>query len=335
MVLCVAALGLVASGCDALGNDVAASVNGKKITVDQVVEFAKEIQADLDNSAAQGATKAPSATTEVGVNADPARRALGVLFASSLSTEALGQWKVPIDESAIQQQLAQLKGTPTPTQRLIARLTAAENQLLQGLPDHWDTPLGQRFLTLKSTTTCVEGIAGAADQKEAIQKLIDGGASLTDPNAFTGAGANPLGPQGNQFCFSSPEEIPKELQAPWSKPASPEVKNVEFESPRGGKVIIFFRTLGATTKNISDPAFRDSVKPAQSDTILLRRVAIDVLNASIDPRFGSFDPSTGVSAPTSPNPAFSATATAADRATAAQGAAARAAAQQQGAAQSQ
>lgn len=334
VVLCVAALGLMATGC-ALSNDVAASVNGKKITVDQVVEFSKEIQADLASKAAAGAATVPPTTTDIGVNADPARLALGVLFASSLSSEALGQWKVPVDEAAIDQQLAKVEGTPTPTQRLFARLTAAENQLLQGLPDHWDTPLGQRFLTLKSRPTCVEGVAGAADQKDAIQKLLDGGASLTDATAFAGAGASPLGQQANQFCFSSPEELPKELQEPWSMPASPVIKNVEFVPPRSGKLVVFFRTLGATTKNVSDPAFRDSVKPSQADTIVLRLAAIDVLNASLDPRFGTFDPSTGVAAPASPNPAFSATATAADRAKATQTAAAQAAAQQQGAAQQQ
>jgi len=314
MVLLMVALSVLTTSC---ADDSAASVNGKKIAIDDVVEFSKNIQADLNANASAGASPAPAPTTKAGINADPARRALGVLFASALATEALSQWKVPIDEAAVEQQLSQAQGTPTLVEKRLARLSASENQLLQGLSEHWDTPLGQRFLTLKSRSTCIEGVAGAADQRDAIQAILDGGSSLTDPTAFATANASPLGPTANQLCFSSPAEIPTELQGPFTAPASTEIKTAEFESQQSGKVVVFFRTLGVSTSDIADPEFRASIVPSRSDTILLRTAAIDVLHATINPRFGTFDPSTGMAPPLSPNPAFSATATAAERAAAA------------------
>lgn len=313
--LVVTLVGLVAvsvplSGCNAFGDDVAASVNGRDITISQVRQLAKARAADsvgpdsIEGTAGRGAL---AELIELNVYRDELKRRGGA------ATDA--------DRSAAQSQVGELKGASSSLKAELSELYADRVALLAKLTPTPEVPeptaeeiRATAEQLLKSVpadqlvVSCAVGVFGSTDGAAAVQKLVDGGTDVGDGEAFASTGFRSIGVDGAPYCGAVGEpSIDAAIKGPIGV-----VKRVDVQSQQGPQTV-FLRPTGTKTYTPDDPEVLAAAKSQlqekaqqtaqQQQTQLqagqqlkvMRRARVDV-----DPRFGTFDPREVVRPPDSP-----------------------------------
>jgi hypothetical protein len=328
LILPLVALVVAAGGCRALGGDVAATVDGHDITVDQVRQLAR----DLPSQSGAALVK----TSGNVLNGDEARQALGLWIQFEAIHHEFVARKgtvTPADRSSATQQVASLKHMSRSNKARLLTLVAekgAMDRLLGSaaatpdVPPPSDAEVASRARDLidqlpadERQLECADAIAGPSSNGDQVQALLDGGTSLTDASAFSSLQyASPVSTA--QLCVSLShitEQLPPELQAPFQSAPVGKLTRANF-SAEAGEQTLFFRRSGPRTLTATDSEVLDAArsqleqeaqtKAQQAQTAnqaqtakeyarILRRSDVEV-----DPRFGSFDPGRGVVAPRAP-----------------------------------
>jgi hypothetical protein len=328
LLLPLVALVVAATGCRALGGDVAATVDGHDITVDQVRQLAK----DLPTPSGVALVKTSSNV----LNGDEARQALYVWIRYEAIHHDFARRKGTVtsaDRSSATQQLKSLKHLSKSNKARLLTLVAEESALARLLgtsastPDvaePTDTEVASRAQELigqapadQLQLECADAIAGPSTNADQVQALLDGGTSLTDAAAFSSLQyASPV--TTAQLCVSLShitEQLPAELQAPFQNAAVGQLVRANF-SAQAGEQTLFFRRTGSRTLTATDSEVLDAArsqleqeaqtKAQQAQTAdqaqtsrafdrIVRRADVEV-----DPRFGTFDAKRGVVPPRAP-----------------------------------
>ena len=290
------------AGCSTFENGSAATVDGKSIPITTVDALTTAV------NTAKGGPKNPSNAT---LNGDDGRSALGILIQFAVAEQALaGLHESPTADElqAADQQLQQLKLTGK-NRDLVKTGLASQSALDRAITDHWATPLGRKVLDDIYASqpnweqVCATGIVGSADKRADVQKLIDGGAKLTDGAAFQAAGFQALSATG-EFCTTA-DGVPADLAAGFADTATTGVQAIEFKNQSGQTGVVFFIAGGRRTVKRGDRALEDVAaqaisSAAQSGRSPVMAAAIRRSTIAVDPRFGSYDPKKGIVPPIAP-----------------------------------
>jgi len=313
--LVVTLVGLVAvsvplSGCNAFGDGVAASVNGRDITIGQVRELVEARSKDsvtpdtIDGTAGRGAL---AELIQLNVYRDELKRRGGEASDSD-RTDAksmVGDLKgvsaalkaeltsLYADRAALLAKLSPALHVAEPSD---AEIRATAQQLIDRVP------VDQRVVS------CAVGVFGATSDAAAVQTLVDRGTDVGNGDAFASTGFRPIGVDGAPFCGETGEP---NLDAAIKGPAGV-VKRVDVATQQGDQSV-FLRPTGTKTYTADDPEVLAAAKAqleqqaqqaaqeqqtslqAGQQLAVMKRARIDV-----DPRFGTFDPREIVRAPQSP-----------------------------------
>lgn len=308
IVVAAVVLSGVTAGCDAFGDAVAATVNGHDITFEQVRLLAASREAEavsddaIDGVAARGALaeliqlhayraelkrRDGVATAE---DRDAAKQAVDALkgVTGSLKSELLTLYA---DRSALLRILESSIEVDTPSED---QIRARAEEIIRGA-----TPE-------QLVVSCAVGVYGPADAAADVQKLIDDGADVGNPDAFTATGYAPISPRGDPFCggVGNPD-----IDDAISKGAIGVVRRVDFDSQQGAQTV-FLRPTGTKTYTPEDPDIlaaaesqlqqeatlaaraNQAGRQAAQSAEIMRRARVE-----IDPRIGVFDPRDVVRSP--------------------------------------
>jgi hypothetical protein len=285
------ALALVATGCDAFGDDVAARVDGRDITVSQVTALAKVLN------------RGQSVEKDGRLDGTQARRALTGLVQLAVARSALrdlGEEVTPADTTIAENQMQSFTDAPASVRKVLLSGFEATAALDRVIPQHWDTPLGRATLdeiAKRSATVperlCIEGWIGAAASEAEALALVQGATS--DPSQQLAAlGFQPVGSTSTQFCqpVNQLDQLPDGLGAKFDLPASNTFQAVQYDDPQGGPVSVIFRPLGRQKSPArNSPDFQKFAEESVAAVLqqgggLVGQVALQLADVDIDSRFG-------------------------------------------------
>lgn len=300
------AAGPLLSGCDALGDDVAARVDGREITIEQVRALADALE-DGGGSVDGGR-----------LDGDQARRALTGLVQLAVARSALqtlGEEVTAADTAVADQQVQSFSSAPQWIRDLLHSGFEATAALDRVITSHWGTTLGvatldeiHRRAAERPDEVCVEGWVGPAANEDEAFALIDGSDGEPD-DGLVELQFSPLGGTSPQFCHPADqlEQLPGGLGDDFDSEASDEFEAVQYEDPQAGAASVIFRPLGrqVTPDRDSDEfmTFAEQTVAAvlQQGGGLTAQVAMQLADVDIDSRFGSgFDERYVIQAPAAP-----------------------------------
>lgn len=307
----VAAVSVPLGGCNAFGDDVAASVNGHDISINDVRELAaaraQEASSDdtLDATAARGAL---AELIQLQVFRAELKRRGGAASASDRSTaeQLVGDLKglrpglksellaLYADRSALLSKLEVTNDVATPTP---AEIRARAAELLSKVPAE------------QLTVPCALGVFGPTEDAEGVQVLVDGGTDVGDAAKFSAVGFRPIGANGEPYCGQVGEpRIDEAIGGPVGT-----VRRVDFQSQQGPQTV-FLRPTGMKTYTADDPEVlaeaQSQLEQEAQQAAQLERNTLQVkqereiyarARIDVDPRFGTFDPVEIVAAPPAPH----------------------------------
>jgi hypothetical protein len=305
-VVMVALLAVVATGCDAFGDDVAARVDGREITIDQVSGLAKVLndgKSVVDRGRLDG-TESRRALTGL-VQLAVARSALS----------ALGEEVTPADTTIADSQMQSFAQAPESVKKVLHAGFAATAALDRVIPKHWDTPLGRATLdeihdraSQTPPQVCVDGWIGAATSEAEALQLVQG-ATSEPSQQLAQLGFQPLGGSSTQFChpISDLGQLPEGLADAFDVPAANSFRAVEYDDPQAGRAAVIFRPLGRqVTPERNSPDFQAYAEQSVAAVLqqgggLTGQVAMQMADVDIDSRFGpGLDDNFIVKPPTAP-----------------------------------
>lgn len=304
----ITALSLPLVGCNAFGDNVAATVGGSDITMSQVrgLAAARSEQAlgedTIDATAARGAlaeliqlqayraelrrkdgSASPQHREEARQLVDGLAGVKGDLKAELMTLYA--------DRAALLEMLSASVAAEEPTDEEIR--ARAEEMIEGATPEQLVVP-------------CAVGVFGPTDAAAGVQELVDGGADVGDGSAFESAGFSPIGLDGAPFCglVGNPD-----IDDAVTNGAIGVVRRVDFQSQQGAQTV-FLRPTGSKTYTAEDPEIVEAaISQLQQEAQLLAQANQSKLQAAqdadilrrarvhIDPRLGRFDPKDVVRAP--------------------------------------
>ena len=300
-VVATSALLLPLVGCDAFGDNVAATVAGHDITIEQVrgLAAARSEQAPgedtIDATAARGALaelvqlqaysaelrrKDGSASSQ---HREEARQMVDGLVGvkGDLKAELMTLYA---DRAALLEMLNASVAAEEPTDEEI-RARAVE--MIEGAPPE------------QLVVPCAVGVFGPTDAAAGVQELIDGGADVGDGTAFESANFSPIGLDGAPFCGLVGNA---DIDDAVTNGAVGVVRRVDFQSQQGAQTV-FLRPTGTKTYTAEDPEIiAAATSQLQQEAQLLAQANQSKLQATwdaeilgragvhIDPRLGRFDP---------------------------------------------
>ena len=305
LVLAVAA-GPVLSGCDALGDDVAARVDGREITIEQVESLAKVL--NDGRSVVEGGR----------LDGTEGRRALTGLVQLAVARSALralGEEVTSADTAIADQQMQSFASAPESVKKVLRSGFAATAALDRVIPQHWDTKLGRATLdeihdrsSQRAAELCISGWIGSTGSEAEALALVQGATS--DPTQqLAELGFQPLGGTSTQFCHpvDQLDQLPPGLGEAFDVPASDRYRAVQYDDPQAGPASVIFRPLGRQqTPERNSPEFKAFAEQTVAALLqqgggLTARVAMGIANVDIDSRFGSgLDADFAIQAPTAP-----------------------------------
>ncbi len=297
----VAALAL--TSCEVIGSNVAATVDGKDITIDQVQAL---VNAQAKPTADQKALHQLDGST--------ARRTLSEwiqLVGAERILHDMGKSPSSTDRQQAEQAAASLKGVSSDTKAELVTDIAAANTLVKQL----STPSNPAFRALAEQAfdalpasskqlTCSDAVYGPASATAQVQKLIDSGASLSDPAAFADAGFSAASTT-KQLCVAK-SDLPEQLATPYFAAPKGVVEHADFstQGQDGSQQdsVLFFEITGQSKLTASSATVTAQVQQAvQQNPNLILAAPFKKLAIHIDPRFGSgFDMNSGVLPPATP-----------------------------------
>jgi hypothetical protein len=293
------------SACEVIGSNVAATVDGKDITVDQVTQLARVLEK------AQPSKPPLVVTTTQGLNSTAAQKSLAQwiqLIASERTLKRMGSSATSSAKSSASSQLKTITGLSAANKAVLIDGIAALNSLLPKLATNSNPEFHKlAAAALKSVPAterkqlCSQAIYGPATAADQVQALLDGGATLDDPTAFSATGFS-AATQEKQLCVA-PADLPADLASVYFAAPVGKVEKATFTSqgqdgsPQSDA--FFFKILGATTVTInSDLITQEVVQNVQNDPSLLLGPEFKKLAIHVDPRFGSgFDLTKGIISP--------------------------------------
>ena len=290
-------LALVGAGCDALGDDAAAVVDGREITIDQVRALSEALN-DLPNAV-------PVVVEDQGrLDGTLARRSLtglvGLAVAQS-ALRALGAEPSAEDAAAVEAQMQNFSSAPDDVRATLRAGFEATVALDRVISEHWSSALGRAVLDRIAEDLgegppplCVDGWVGAAESADDALEIVEG--ATVDPTADLEAiGFSALGRDTERRCFEDAEleSIPAEVTQAFEADPSDEFRSVTFDDPSAGPTAVVFRPIGRQALPARDS---DEFKTAAEEYLrqiyqqgggLTARVALDLADIVIDSRFGS------------------------------------------------
>ena len=307
------ALGVVlsaGSACEVIGSNVAATVDGKDITVDQVTQLAKVL------AKAQPSKPPVAVTTTQGLDSATAQKSLAqwIQLVASLQTLAhMGSSPTSSARSSASQQLKGISGLSAANKDLLTNGVAALNSLLPKLatnsnPEYHKLAeaIFKKVPASERTQFCSQAIYGPASAADQVQKLLDAGTTLDDPTAFQAAGFQAAS-SNPQLCVGAPSDLPSEIASVYfTAPVGKVVRASFTEQGSDGSsqsLVFFFKVVSVAKVTVkSDLVTQQVVQSVQNDPSLLLGPEFKKLAIHVDPRFGSgFDLTKGiVSPPASP-----------------------------------
>jgi hypothetical protein len=299
------ALVVVAAGCDALGDDVAATVAGRDITIGQVTDL-MPIAAKLPS--------APSATARGGdvIDGELARFALSLEIQGQVFSYELHRRKGTVtqaDRSSIEQELtSNLPGLSAKGKQALVDLfapVAALRRVLGADSSQADVDAAAAKIVAglsqqERQQVCIVGIVGPQSGRAQAQAAVDAGAAITDAAAFEAAGFQAV-TTGDPLCLTLTSVAPELAQALQSTPTGSE-RTVDFTSSQG-PATLFFRVTGQQQLTAQDPEVQQQAQQqvaSQADPTAV--ITSSKAKVDVDPRFGrGYDPSKGIIAPLTPS----------------------------------
>ena len=294
VVIPVVLLSLLAASCDALGDDLAAIVEGIGIKVTEVEAFAAD-QPDQNAFATAAGTLAGGA----------ARQSLSSLIVYALVTDELERREVGIDpgqQAAMTQQLEanpQFAALPEAAQELVAigeTRVATLNDVLTTLdtsdPDEL-ADLYERTPSLRSRR-CLEAVFVPADQAAQIDELLDAGQSLgeillsgeTSAEGLVGGATECLA--ASQYASLPPEVIALIDDSPIGATSTAPI------TVPNGEFVVYVTVIDDIVVEPGDAEVQRTLTQIVEGGIgpWIQTIAADA-DIEIDPRFGtSFDAAT-------------------------------------------
>jgi len=308
-------IAVLLSACGTFGRgDVAATVNGKDITVTQVNELVVALTKAGDANAQSSGT-ATTTTIAATQNGDTARNSLQFLIrgaAAEALVSELGAKVTAADTQSAEQQVQGAK-LSSATKDSLVRGFAAEAAIVRRAAADTNSrfirklrrdllaqvPADQRDLV------CADGLVGPTTAADQVRKLLGQGTKLTDVQAFSAAGYQGLSQSATEFCIS-PSTLPTELQTPFSTAAVGVLTSAAYttQDQQGQSVsgTVFFVVTSRRTLTESDPQIASAVEQQLTkDPSVLFDANKAKLHVTVDSRYGSgWTAAGGVQAPPAP-----------------------------------
>ncbi len=288
----LAVLGLGLTSCDALGDDVAATVDGRKITIDQV--------RDVSASTTGGGD-----VTNGRIDGTSSRAALGLLVDFAVADAALdqlGEQVTPADvDVATQVVSGQFPDASGNGQTLLERGVAAQAALDRTMGDHWESEIGQSVLDQvyeqggdRWNSICVIGYAGPTEAADQALALIEAGASDLDTQ-LTALSWGPIGQETPQLCAADAQiaQYPPDQAVVFTEQPMDAFALAELAGNGGQAVSVAYRSAGRQIIRRDDPAFEELIAQQlaqasqQGQPGQLAPLLRDSMEITIDPRFGT------------------------------------------------
>jgi len=288
----LAVLGLGLTSCDAFGDDAAATVAGRKITIDQVRVVAAATTGDGD-------------VTNGRLDGESSRAALALLVDYAVADavlDELGESVTPADvEVATQVVSGQFPEAAGKGQTLLERGVAAQAALDRTMADHWDTEIGQRVLDKaykdggdRWNSICVVGYAGPTGSADQALALIRAGSDDLD-SGLQAISWGPIGQGTPQLCAGDEQiaQYPPDQAVVFTEEPMADFAVTELAGNDGQAVSVAYRSAGRQIVRRDDPAFGELIGQQlvqagqQGQTGLLASLVRDSVDVAIDPRFGT------------------------------------------------
>lgn len=320
LLVALAAVASPLAGCDAFGDDIAATVSGHDISIADVRALAA--------AQAKGADQDVRSTSE-SLDGEQSRAALAELIQLRLFSEELdrrGASPSAEDQQAADTALEQLPGLPAKLRTELRSLYADRNALGSALKEgssaqqteFTEEEVRKHAEELLATVppeeldqACAEGIVGLAAGAEQAQQLLDGGTDVNDAAAFAGIGYQSISQDGGPYCASASAVLP-EVATAMAGPVG-QVRRVDFQSQQGEEATVFLRPTGRRVLTADSPEVLQQAEQdlqqqaqtqAQTDLQLRQNKVLEELFGSadvdIDPRFGRWSATDLVLPPVSP-----------------------------------
>jgi hypothetical protein len=292
------------AACDAFGDDVAATVEGKDISIDAVTALAKE---PVFN-------RTGGASTESVMDGTAARAALTTLIQFNLAASELarrGAHVTAADRQTVDQQYgqdAQISAMKPAARKVVLDSIAQEVALDRVLREIDPTSAQERHELFDRTPSshkvrCFEALVAPAANETQVENALDSGASISD--VLT------KGTGGAQAIFGNGQQCRSRNQIPAGFPA--EVTSLIFDAPIGQTasvktqsgttdVVVIVHATADRTLHRDDPEVGDLVAAVKQGGISawLPLVMVDA-RVVVNPQFGrAYSVSQGVIPPISP-----------------------------------
>ena len=296
---------LALSGCGTFRDEIAATVNGEQITVQQVETVAAD-------APALGLGAATDGETPGRVPADPRRLAINLIVqdrAFVAELDRLGATSTPEDSQAAEQQLGQidLPSMDAKVSELVTRLVTNQAAIIRlqaiASAEIDDAAIAEYFDANRDqfgAITCLEGIAGVPDAVVEARGQIALGASFEAVVTADPQNLQPIDQSGTSTCVPAGAIQDPGLGDVVYESEPGQLVGYDTQDQQGGPISLLIRVTSREPASLDDESVAAQIRQTleQEATAAAQdasqQVFADVIGraeVTVDPRYGRFDPS--------------------------------------------